>query len=199
MSPGYLDILRKRKTVESTECGEGEVENKEVFKYPDPSVPYVAYIPLRQNKKTIEVPSLKSTIIPLSPTQVPNPLPAKGDISDIRDQRGEVLEYTIGSLERMCPDYVTLPRWKQAVGDGHKFLSEWSRQAESLGWTGRDLFELHTPPAYPHPSYNRMSRYDRLGLIWLLDGNSVIALTETSATIKHKSGSITTFRRAGKC
>jgi hypothetical protein len=196
MSPGYLDILRKKKVVEATEYGKGEVENKEVLEHSDPSVAYVAYVASCQNEKTIEVPSLKSTIVPLTSTEVPIALLTKCDISDISDQRREVLEYSIGSLERMCPDRVALPRWQQAVEDGHKFLSEWGRRAESLGWTGKDLFELHTPPAYPHPSYNRMSRYDRLGLIWLLDGNSVIALTETSATIKHKSGSITTFRRA---
>jgi hypothetical protein len=98
----------------------------------------------------------------------------------------------------MCPNHVPLPRWQQAVEDGHKFLSEWGRQAESLGWSGRDLFEFHNAPTFPHPAYNRMSRYDRLGLIWLLCGDPVVALTDSSASIKHKSGSITTFRRGLK-
>ena len=29
---------------------------------------------------------------------------------------------------------------------------------------------LHDPPAVPHPSYSRLSRYDCTGLVWLLQG-----------------------------
>jgi hypothetical protein len=52
-------------------------------------------------------------------------------------------------------------------------------------WTARDLFGLQTPPAKPHPSYSRLSRYDETGLIWLLQGRLVVALTETTAAIQN--------------
>jgi hypothetical protein len=53
-------------------------------------------------------------------------------------------------------------------------------QAEALGWTAKHLFGLHKPPNRPHPSYSRLSRYDETGLIWLLGGREVVALTEGS-------------------
>jgi hypothetical protein len=71
--------------------------------------------------------------------------------------------------------------------------------AEALGWTSADLFGLHTPPAKPHPSYNRLSRYDQVGLCWLLQGRRVTAFTESTAAIENPAtGSITTYRKHNK-
>ena len=115
----------------------------------------------------------------------------------------EVPEYTFGrfgrtfsALEARCPDLVPADRWQLAVDDGRAFLARWGGQAEALGWTARDLFGLHTPPAKPHPSYNRLSRYDEIGLIWLLCGRPVVALTVATAAIRSSSGSITIYRRS---
>ncbi len=60
-------------------------------------------------------------------------------------------------LEAGCPDLVPADRWQLAVEDGRRFLARWGEQAEALGWTARDLFGLHKPPALPHPSYSRLS------------------------------------------
>ena len=38
----------------------------------------------------------------------------------------------------------------------------------------------------------------RTGLIWLLRGRPVVALTATEAAIKHQSGNITTYRKLNK-
>ena len=124
MSPGYLDILRKRRGAETVECGKGEVNNKEVFKHLDPSVAYVAYVASCPNEKTIEAPSGKRTIVPLSYNEVPIAPPTECDKSDISDKRVEVLDYSISSLERMCPDYVGLERWQLAVGRRQPYLGE---------------------------------------------------------------------------
>ena len=59
----------------------------------------------------------------------------------------------------------------------------WGEPA-ALGWTSRDLFGLHRPPEKPHPSYRRLSRYDETGLIWLLRGRPVVALSERTAAIQ---------------
>src|SRR5262245_5179560 len=60
---------------------------------------------------------------------------------------------TLSALEARCPDLVPVGRWQVAVEDGRRFLARWGEQAEALGWTARDLFGLHQPPAPPHPSY----------------------------------------------
>jgi hypothetical protein len=55
------------------------------------------------------------------------------------------------------------------------FLDQWGYVAERLGWTAEELFGLH--PDAP------MARYDRMGLIWLLKGERVIALTAREARL----------------
>jgi hypothetical protein len=102
---------------------------------------------------------------------------------------------TLEALERRCPDYVPPDRWHQAVEDGRRFLARWGDQAMALGWTGRDLFGLHEPPEKPHPSYRRLSRYDQTGLIWLLAGRPVVALTAAAAAVENATGAITVSRR----
>jgi hypothetical protein len=95
---------------------------------------------------------------------------------------------------RFRPDLVPDARWRAAVEDGRRFLARWGEQAKALGWTARDLFGLQTLPAKPHPSYSRLSRYDETGLIWLLQGRPVVALTEATAAIQ-STGAITIYRR----
>jgi hypothetical protein len=104
----------------------------------------------------------------------------------------------LSALEARCPDLVPPDRWQDAVDDGRAFLAKWGEQAEALGWTARDLFGLHTPPEKPHPSYSRLSRYDETGLIWLLQGRPVVALTGATAAIQNPSGAITTYRKYNK-
>ena len=97
------------------------------------------------------------------------------------------------------PDYVDAPRWQRAVEDAKTFLGTWGEQALALGWSNRDLFGLHTPPEQPHPSYSRLSRYDATGLVWLLEGRPVIALTADTAAIESpKTGSVTVYRKHNK-
>jgi len=103
-----------------------------------------------------------------------------------------------GVLQLEHPALVPVEHWRQCVEDGKRFLAKWGEQAESLGWTSADLFGLHTPPDRPHPSYRRLSRYDATGLIWLLQGRSVVALTADTAAIENPTGNITTYRRFNK-
>jgi hypothetical protein len=102
------------------------------------------------------------------------------------------------ALERKCPAYVDVADWQQAIEDGHKFLARWGEQAEALGWTGRELFGLHPMPERPAANYSRLSRHDSTGLIWLLHGRAVIALTETEAAILGHSGAIQKYRKHDK-
>jgi hypothetical protein len=81
------------------------------------------------------------------------------------------------------------------VEDGNRFFAQWGGHAEVFDWTARDLFGLAPVPDNPHPSYRRLSRYDETGLIWLLEGCEVLALTANTATIRRPSGSTTTYRK----
>jgi len=102
-------------------------------------------------------------------------------------------------LQLKPPALVDVARWQQCVRDGSKFLARWGEQAEALGWSSADLFGLHTPPDKPHPSYTRLSRYDCIGLIWLLERREVVALTADGASIRNpRTGTITTYRKHHK-
>jgi hypothetical protein len=107
---------------------------------------------------------------------------------------GRILE----ELERRCPDHVDPADWELAITDGRSFLSLWGEQAEALGWTTADLFELGPVPERPPANYRRLSRYDLTGLLWLLKGRPVVALTDATAAIQTQSSAILTYRKYNK-
>jgi hypothetical protein len=82
---------------------------------------------------------------------------------------------TIPTLEARCPALVPVDRWQQTVADGRAFSARWGDQAHALGWTVKDLFGLLSVPKHAKPSFDRLSRYDETGLIWLLNGRRVVA------------------------
>jgi hypothetical protein len=129
------------------------------------------------------------------------------DISDIRSSQDDACadfgrfrrfgrtsqrfcEATYTALERRCPDYVDRERWQQAIADGRHFLDQWGDQAAVLGWTARDLFGLADVPGRLGPNYQRLSRYDLTGLVWLLNGGQVVALTAETARIQSAGGTV---------
>ena len=88
------------------------------------------------------------------------------------------------------PDCFSAERWRYIVDDAAAFLKQWGVAAANLGWSAHDLFGVH--PAAP------TVRFDAMGLIPLLHGNPVIALTETTATLRGSAGSIQRFSRIHK-
>jgi hypothetical protein len=94
----------------------------------------------------------------------------------------------IAKLRSKCPDHIERDRWQQAIQDADGFLANWGAQAHALGWTPRELFGLHAVPARPAANYSRLSRYDETGLIWLLCGRPVVALTKATAVIQWTTG-----------
>jgi hypothetical protein len=78
-------------------------------------------------------------------------------------------------------------RWKTMAEDAGVFLERWGKTAYLLGWTVLDLFGVHpTAPA---------ARFDVMGLIPILNGRRVVAITRDTATIRAPSGAILTYRR----
>jgi hypothetical protein len=81
--------------------------------------------------------------------------------------------------------------------DARRFPASWGDEPDALGWTAGELFGLHKPPASPHPSYSRLSRYDCTGLLWLLQGRRVVALTADTAAIQNpNTGNTLVYRKA---
>jgi hypothetical protein len=129
----------------------------------------------------------------------PRRLERRGEAFGIPALRGGpgALTTALAALEERCPDHVDAGRWQQSVEDGHRFLARWGDLAEALGWTLPDLLGLHEPPERPSPLYRRLSRLDTTGLIWLLHGRPVTALTADAAVIATSdSGRLTFYRRA---
>lgn len=111
-------------------------------------------------------------------------------------RRASVLKATLEAIEQCCPDHIEADRWHQAVQDGRRFLAVWGDQAEVLGWAADDLFGLAEPPARPSPFYRRLSRQDATGLVWLLRGRQVVALTAAAAVIAILNGGHLSFYKS---
>ncbi len=77
--------------------------------------------------------------------------------------------------------------WRTLQDDARRFLQEWASQARRLGWEVADLLGVH--PTKP------TVRFDCMGLVPLLRGRAVSALTKDSAGIKVASGGSLTFRK----
>ena len=79
-------------------------------------------------------------------------------------------------------------RWVQLVDDIGDFLdSGFATQAAALGWTALDLFGCDDCRPY--------ARIDQAGLLILLHGDRIVALTTDSATIETATGARQTFRK----
>jgi hypothetical protein len=86
------------------------------------------------------------------------------------------------------PDDVPLRRWQQFVDDVGRFLdSSFCAVAAALGWGPLDLFGCDRDRLFPHT--------DPCGLLWHLNGDRLIALSENTATIERRTGARQAYRR----
>jgi hypothetical protein len=87
------------------------------------------------------------------------------------------------------PGDVPLRRWLRFIDDCGMFLDGgWAAKAAALGWGPLDLFgcDRNTP----------FARVDRQGLLWLLSGRRLVALTDESGIMETPTGGRLTYRRA---
>lgn len=119
-------------------------------------------------------------------------VPSRLDHAD-EDERAALVEQDGGiprlfaeafaRLQQSCPAGVPEARWRQFIDDGGLFLDRWGAEALEFGWTVRDVFGLdHGKP---------LARLDRMGLVWLLKGRQVVALTDRAARL---SDDLTAYR-----
>ena len=87
------------------------------------------------------------------------------------------------------PGDVPLKRWQRFVDDVGKFLdsSPFCAIAASLGWGSHDLFGADRDRPF--------ARIGECGLLWLLNGDRLVALSENTATIERRAGAQHTWRR----
>jgi hypothetical protein len=90
-----------------------------------------------------------------------------------------------------CPDAYYPAEWQQLRDDAGYFLERWAGQCSSLGWSLVDVFgvALTAPQA----------RHDAKGLVPLLDGKKIVAVTAELAVIETATGNrLRYFRRKHK-
>jgi hypothetical protein len=86
------------------------------------------------------------------------------------------------------PGDVPPRRWRQFIYDTVRFLNGgFAVHAAALDWDALDLFGCDASRPY--------ARIDNAGLVWLLNGDRLVALTERSARIEAKSGATLTYYR----
>jgi len=94
----------------------------------------------------------------------------------------------VGRLAAMAPSrsYPT-HAWQQLIVDADHFLDCWGRQAVALGWADWELFGCcrHAP----------WGRIQGMGLVLLLRGDEIAALTATEVVIRTRTGARQTYRR----
>jgi TubC N-terminal docking domain len=94
----------------------------------------------------------------------------------------------VARLRRMPP-----PRnypehaWQQLIADAERFLHHWVAQAHRLGWPAWELFGCHRRAPW--------ARIQGMGLVLLLRGDEIAALTATEAAIRTGTGARQTYRR----
>ena len=77
--------------------------------------------------------------------------------------------------------------WQQLIVDAGRFLDDWAPQAAALGWPAWELFGCHRRAPW--------GRIDGMGLVLLLHGDPLAALTASEAVIRRASGANQTWRR----
>jgi hypothetical protein len=79
------------------------------------------------------------------------------------------------------------PAWRQLMIDAERFLDLWGTQAASLGWQDWELFGCYRKAPW--------GRIQGMGLVLLLRGKDVAALTATVAVLHAGIGARQTHRR----
>jgi hypothetical protein len=132
----------------------------------------------------------------------PEPLsaPQDGTWTDAQDERAAIAEYDGGAprawgealarLDRANPPAdVPLHRWRLFIDDCGHFLDQgWANRAQALGWGPLDLFGCDRE--------RPLARIDHAGLLWLLHGRKLVAITTETASIETQTTGVRqTYRR----
>jgi hypothetical protein len=118
---------------------------------------------------------------------------------EAQEERAAIIECDGGiarawaeGLARLHPDRPPLDvpskRWLRFVDGVGRFLDgPFCAVAAALGWEPYDLFGADRDRPF--------ARINQAGLLWLLNGDKSVALTENTATIEQHTGARQTYRR----
>jgi hypothetical protein len=146
----------------------------------------------------------KSGLTPAKAAKVakvePSDVAEEAPWGEVEEERSAIIEYDGGAprvwavalarLDPACPPCdVSLSRWQQFLDDCGLFLDEgWAARAEALGWGPLDLFGCNRDKPF--------ARISQAGLVWLLEGRKLLALTaDTAAIATHSGGKLTLCRQ----
>jgi hypothetical protein len=119
--------------------------------------------------------------------------------TDAQEERAAIVEYDGGAprdwadaLARLVPDnpprHVPPQRWLRFIDDCDRFLDcGWADKAAAFGWGPLDLFGCDRKRPF--------ARLDNMGLIWFLNGGTIIELHRDHATIGTRMGARQCYRR----
>lgn len=125
--------------------------------------------------------------------------PAPTAWTNAHEERAAIIEYDgaaprawAEALARLDPDKppadVPQRRWLRFIDDcGHFLDVGWAARAAALGWGPLDLFGCDRERPF--------ARLDHMGMLWLLNGGTVVELHRDQATIETVSGVRQGYRR----
>jgi hypothetical protein len=94
----------------------------------------------------------------------------------------------VARLTTMAPPRTYPARaWQQLIVDAERSVEDWAVQATVFGWPGWELFGCHRRAPW--------GRIQGMGLVLLLHGDPLTALTASEAVIRRPSGAHQTWRR----
>jgi hypothetical protein len=126
----------------------------------------------------------------------PTTAPSWGEIEEERvaivQHDGSIPRAWAEGFARLDPDRppgdVPRRRWQRFIDDVGLFLdSPFCSVAIKLGWGSYDLFGCDRDRPF--------GRINHAGLLWLLDGHRLVALSENTATIEMRTGARQSYRR----
>jgi hypothetical protein len=98
------------------------------------------------------------------------------------------LSALIGTLSpSRVPNHWPAATWPQFIADAQAFCRDWAERAFLSGWAAWELFGCHCRAPW--------GRIQGMGLVLLLRGHEIAALTATAAVIRTSTGARQTFRR----
>jgi TubC N-terminal docking domain len=77
--------------------------------------------------------------------------------------------------------------WQQLIIDAGRFLDDWAAQAAAFGWPTWELFGCHRRAPW--------GRIQGMGLVLILRGHTIAALSATEAVVRTRTGARQTYRR----
>lgn len=141
----------------------------------------------------------RAAIIDVLSTHSDSPVRMESDSGVDQEERAAIVEFDAGiprewaeGFARLCemprPHGFSPQRWRQLLDDAGKFMDCWASRVAALGWTTEEVFGVH--PVAPD------ARQDAKGLVALIGGHQVVAVSASTITTFTQSKCRLVLRRS---